>query len=69
MSSQSCSHAAPSNLNDSVVSVGTEDEGDDAEYNYLADQAEEEKEEEFRNDRGVKISSELRCGCSVWRVG
>lgn len=33
-----------------------EDGDDDAEYNYLADQEEVEKEE-FRNDRAVKISS------------
>jgi hypothetical protein len=39
-----------------VVSVGTDD--DDVEYNYLADQVEEEKEE-FRDDRAVRISSEL----------
>lgn len=30
---------------------------EDTEYNYLADQAEEEKEE-FRDDRAVRISSE-----------
>jgi hypothetical protein len=52
-----CLCPAPSNLNDNVVSVGTEDD-DDVEYNYLADQVEEEKEE-FRDDRAVRISSEL----------
>lgn len=31
------------------------DDQDDAEYNFLADQQEDEKEE-FRNDRAVKIS-------------
>lgn len=42
-------------------SVGGAEEGedqDDGEYNYLADQQEEEKEE-FRNDRAVRISRTL----------
>ena len=51
--------SASTNLNDSVVSsVCGEEDGDDAEYNYLADQMDEEKEE-FRDDRAVRISSEL----------
>lgn len=40
---------------DSPAAVVTEDDQDDMEYNYLADQQEEEREE-FRNDRAVKIS-------------
>ena len=36
--------------------VGEEvDDGDDVDYNYLADQQPEEEKEEFRNDRAVKI--------------
>lgn len=31
------------------------DDGDDVDYNYLADQQPEEEKEEFRNDRAVKI--------------
>ncbi len=51
-------------LDDSITGVtgeevererGGEEDQDDAEYNYLADQREEEKEE-FRNDRAVRIS-------------
>lgn len=44
-------------MNDSVMSGGTgKEDGDDPEYNYLADQLDEEKEE-FRDDRAVRISS------------
>ncbi len=53
-----CLCVASSNLNDSTVSGGCgEEDGDDTEYNYLADQLDEEKEE-FRDDRAVRISSE-----------
>ena len=31
------------------------DDQDDMEYNYLADQPQEEENEEFRNDRAVRI--------------
>ena len=58
--------AAPNNLNDSVVSgAGTEEDGEDVEYNYLDDQAVEEKEE-FRDDRAVRISSECVGVGVVW---
>lgn len=52
----------PANLNDSAVSGGgVEEDVEDTEYNYLADQMEEEKEE-FRDDRAVRISSECLWG-------
>lgn len=52
-----CFAVAPTNMNDSVMSGGTgKEDGDDPEYNYLADQLDEEKEE-FRDDRAVRISS------------
>lgn len=57
-----CLPVAPSShLNDSTVSGGGgEEDVDDAEYNYLADtHFLEEEKEEFRDDRAVRISSEL----------
>ena len=46
------------NPNDSFVSGGGgEEDGDDTEYNYLADQQLDEEKEEFRDDRAVRISS------------
>ena len=35
------------------------EDGDDVDYNYLADQQPEEEKEEFRNDRAVKIPRKL----------
>ena len=50
--------------NVSISGGGEIEEGDDdAEYNYLADQEEVEKEE-FRNDRAVKISSKIILHCN-----
>ena len=55
---------APSTLNDSTTIPGVDEDGDDTEYNYLADTRYlEEEKEEFRDDRAVRISSRCGQGC------
>lgn len=48
------------------MSVEEGDDEDDPEYNFLDDQDEPDKED-YRTDRGVRITSESICGKRLWR--
>lgn len=49
-----------------IVSAEEGDDEDDPEYNFL-DDPDEPDQEDYRTDRGVRITSESICGKCLWR--